>query len=82
VVGIVTVYDLFNLDVVDLDPISKVMTSPVTTVTVDTPVSELVGLMTDLGLRHLPVVDADGRMVGIITRTELIAVLHQALVES
>lgn len=82
VVGIVTVYDLFNLDVVDLDPISKIMTSPVTTVTVDTPVSELVGLMTDLGLRHLPVVDADGRMAGIITRTELIAVLHQALVES
>jgi CBS domain-containing membrane protein len=82
VVGIVTVYDLFNLEVVDLDPISKIMTSPVTTVTVDTPVSRLVELMSDLGLRHLPVVDEDGRMAGIITRTELIAVLHQALVES
>ncbi len=81
VVGIVTVYDLFNLDVVDLDPISKIMTSPVTTVRTDTPVSELVALMTDLGLRHLPVVDEDGRLAGIITRTELIAVLHQALVE-
>ena len=82
VVGIVTVYDLFNLDVVDLDPISKIMTSPVETVTVDTPVSRLVELMTDLGLRHLPVVDADGRLAGIITRSELITVLHQALVES
>jgi CBS domain-containing membrane protein len=82
VVGIVTVYDLFNLDVVDLDPISKIMTSPVTTVTVATPVSDLVALMTDLGLRHLPVVDADGRLAGIVTRTELIAVLNQALVES
>jgi CBS domain-containing membrane protein len=82
VVGIVTVYDLFNLDVVDLDPISKIMSSPVTTVRTDTPVSELVALMTDLGLRHLPVVDEDGRLAGIITRTELIAVLHQALVET
>jgi CBS domain-containing membrane protein len=82
VVGIVTVYDLFNLEVVDLDPISKVMTTPVTTVSVATPVSELVRLMTDRGLRHLPVVDEDGRMAGIITRTELIAVLNQALVET
>ena len=82
VVGIITVYDLFNLDVVDLDPVSKVMSSPVTTVTVDTPVARLVALMTDLGLRHLPVVDDEGRLAGIVTRTELIAVLNQALVES
>jgi len=82
VVGIVTVYDLFNLDVVDLDPVSKVMSSPVTTVDVDTPVARLVSLMTDLGLRHLPVVDADGRLAGIVTRTELIAVLNQALIGS
>jgi CBS domain-containing membrane protein len=80
VVGIVTVYDLFNLDVVDLDPVSKVMSSPVTTVDVDTPVARLVALMTDLGLRHLPVVDDGGRLVGIVTRSELIAVLNQALI--
>ncbi len=82
VVGIVTVYDLFNLEVVALDPVSKVMTSPVTTVGVDTPVSELVGLMADRGLRHLPVVDDDGRLAGIVTRAELVAVLHRALVGS
>ncbi|MGY1602574.1 HPP family protein [Geodermatophilus sp. SYSU D00815] len=82
VVGIVTVYDLFNLEVVDLDPVAKVMTSPVTTVGVDTPVARLVALMTDSGLRHLPVVDDDGRLVGIVTRTELIAVLNRALVGS
>jgi CBS domain-containing membrane protein len=82
VVGIVTVYDLFNLDVVDLDPVSKVMSSPVTTVAVDTPVARLVSLMTDLGLRHLPVVDDAGRLAGIVTRTELIAVLNQALIGS
>jgi CBS domain-containing membrane protein len=82
VVGIVTVFDLFNLEVVDLDPISTIMTSDVETVRTDTPVSELVALMTDRGLRTLPVIDEDGRLAGIITRTELIAVLHQALVET
>jgi CBS domain-containing membrane protein len=82
VVGIVTVYDLFNRDIVEFDPVSKVMTSPVTTVPVDTPVARLVSLMTYLWLRHLPVVDADGRLAGIVTRTELIAVLNQALVET
>jgi CBS domain-containing membrane protein len=82
VVGIVTVFDLFNLEVVDLDPISTIMTSQVETVRTDTPVSELVALMTDRGLRNLPVIDENGRLAGIITRTELIAVLHQALVES
>ena len=82
VVGIITVFDLFNRDIVEFDPVSKVMTTPVTTVSEDTPVAELVELMTDRGLRNLPVVDGDGRLVGIITRTELIAVLHRALVGS
>jgi CBS domain-containing membrane protein len=82
VVGIVTVHDLFNLDVAALRPVADVMSSPVTTVGVDTPVSELVGLMADRGLRHLPVVDDDGRLTGIVTRAELVAVLHRALVGS
>ncbi|MGY1814605.1 HPP family protein [Blastococcus sp. SYSU D00820] len=82
VVGIITVFDLFNRDIVEFDPVSKVMTTPVTTVPEDMPVADLVELMTDRGLRNLPVVDAAGRLVGIITRTELIAVLHRALVGS
>jgi CBS domain-containing membrane protein len=82
VVGIITVFDLFNRDIVEFDPVSKVMTTPVATVSEDTPVSDLVELMTDRGLRNLPVVDRDGRLVGIITRTELVAVLHRALVGS
>jgi CBS domain-containing membrane protein len=82
VVGIVTVHDLFNLDVAALRPVADVMSSPVTTVGVDTHVSELVGLMADRGLRHLPVVDDAGRLAGIVTRAELVAVLHRALVGS
>jgi len=30
------------------------------------------------GFRHIPVVDAADRLVGIVTRAELIAVLHRA----
>ncbi len=82
VVGIATVYDLFNRDVVDLSPVSTVMSSPVTTVRVGTPVASLVALMTDRGLRHLPVLDPQDRLAGIVTRTELIAVMHRALVGS
>ncbi len=81
VVGIVTVYDLFNLDVANVEVVSKVMSTPVTTVQADTPVARVVALMSDRGLRHLPVVDGADRLVGIVTRSELIAVLHQALVE-
>ncbi len=80
VIGIVTIYDLFNLALANLDPASKVMTSPVTTIGADEPVARLVSLMSDAGLRHIPVVDADGRLAGIVTRSELIAVLNRALV--
>jgi CBS domain-containing membrane protein len=79
VIGIVTVYDLFNLDVADLAPVTSVMTSPVVTVRPDAPVADLVALMTDRDLRHVPVVDADHHLLGIVTRRELIAVMHQLL---
>ncbi|HET6877885.1 MAG TPA: HPP family protein [Jatrophihabitans sp.] len=80
VVGIVTVYDVFNLGLANLDPASKVMTSPVRTIKQDDSVAVLVGLMSDQGLRHIPVVDEADRLVGIVTRAELIAVLNRALV--
>jgi CBS domain-containing membrane protein len=82
VVGIVTIYDMFNLQLANLDPASKIMTSPATTIGADEPVAELVALMSDAGLRHIPVVDADGRLAGIVTRSELIAVLNRALLSA
>ncbi len=72
---------LFNRDPGDLAPVGSVMTRRVTTVREDTPVVRLVALMTDLGYRHVPVVDGDERLVGIVTRRELIAALHRALVD-
>jgi CBS domain-containing membrane protein len=82
VVGIVTVYDLFNLNLANVDPAAKVMSSPVVTIRTDAPVAELVSLMSDRGLRHVPVVDQDGVLAGIVTRSELIAVLNRALVRA
>ncbi|WP_420124502.1 HPP family protein [Nakamurella sp.] len=82
VVGITTIYDLFRLDLANLDPVSKYMTSPVRTILGSAPVSELVALMSGEGLRHIPVVDEDDRLQGIVSRTELITVLHRALVDA
>lgn len=40
------------------------------------PAVALVPLMTDLGLHHLPIVDADRRLVGMVTQTDLVAALY------
>lgn len=79
VLGIVSITDLFTRDVVELEPVETIMTTDVVTLVETAPVAELVPLMTDEGFRHLPVVDAEGRLVGIVTRGELLAVLHRAL---
>lgn len=47
-------------------PTSSVMSSPATTCTPETRVNELMSIMTDRRIRHLPVVDG-GRLVGIVS---------------
>ncbi len=78
-VGIVTMADLFNLDAAELATVESVMTSDPVTVHEDTPVAQLVALMTDRQFRQIPVVTADRRLAGLISRAELIAVLHRTL---
>jgi CBS domain-containing membrane protein len=39
------------------------------------PSVELVPLMSDLGFHHMPVVDAQRRLVGMVTQTDLVAAL-------
>ena len=79
VVGIVSIIDLFTRDIVELEPVESIMRRDVTTIHASTPVAELVPLMTQEGFKNVPVVDDHDRLVGIITRGELIAVLHRAL---
>ncbi|QSR27228.1 hypothetical protein CFH99_16530 [Nocardioides aromaticivorans] len=79
VIGVVSIIDLFTRDLVELETVDSIMRTDVTTILEDTPVAELVPAMTSEGYKNVPVVDAEDRLVGMITRGELIAVLHRAL---
>lgn len=79
VIGVVSIIDLFTRDLVELETVDSIMRTDVTTIREDTPVAALVPAMTTEGYKNVPVVDAEERLVGMITRGELIAVLHRAL---
>ena len=53
---------------------ADLMTSPAVTVRGDATLPEAAKLMHDRRVKRLPVVDADGRLVGIVTRGDLLAV--------
>jgi len=52
-------------------PVERWMRRPVVTIRVDTSVREAVKLMRERGIRHLPVLDGDGRLIGIVTDRDL-----------
>ena len=58
--------------------VGQIMTAKVTTTKVDTPIVELVPLMADSGLHHIPVVDHENRFAGIVTQSDLVAALYQS----
>lgn len=49
-----------------------VMRAPAVTVTVDTPVSEAAGVMLEARRKVLPITDADGRLLGVVDRADLL----------
>jgi CBS domain-containing protein len=51
--------------------ISEVLTSPVVTVPAETMVTEVIALMFERGVHHVPVVDQAGQVLGIVTDTDL-----------
>jgi CBS domain-containing protein len=51
---------------------SDVMTREVVTVTRDTPVAQAIRLMLDRGVSGLPVLDAEGKIAGILTEGDLL----------
>ena len=57
--------------------VGQIMHKDVRTVHQDQPVVELVPLMSDAGLHSLPVVDDNGRLVGIMTQSDMIATLYE-----
>jgi CBS-domain-containing membrane protein len=53
---------------------AEVMTTPAVTVSPDVPVPAAVKLMASTGVKRLPVTDATGCLVGIVTRSDLVKV--------
>lgn len=58
--------------------VGQIMTKDVKIVRDTAPIVELVPLMADSGLHHLPVVDDENRFVGIITQSDLVAALYES----
>lgn len=62
----------------DDTPVSEVMTTELVTVRPSTTVSECMEVMTDKRVRHLPVLDDDGSLVGVVSIGDVVkAVIAQ-----
>lgn len=57
--------------------VEDIMTSKVRVARPEQPMVDLVGLFSDGGLHHMPVVDAQHRVVGMITQSDLVAALFK-----
>jgi CBS domain-containing protein len=77
-VGIVTDSDLRTRVVAEGlspdAPVSAVMTAPARTVSSERPGSEVLLDMLDFGVRHFPVISANGRVIGIVEDHDLVEV--------
>lgn len=54
---------------------ADVMTSPVVTLLADTPIHEAIRLMMAQKIKRIPVVDTDGRLIGLVGRAGVLAAL-------
>jgi CBS domain-containing membrane protein len=58
--------------------VGEIMHRQVKTVRETDPIAELVPLMSNQGLHHIPVVDADGMFAGIVGHSDLLAALYES----
>ena len=61
-------------------PIALAMTKELVTIHPDAPVQQAVQLMTDKKISSVLVAEADGKLVGIVTTTDLLSLLERLLV--
>ena len=59
--------------------VGQIMTREVRVISVGRQVSELVPLFSEAGHHHIPVIDADNRLAGIITQSDLVRALYRAV---
>lgn len=57
--------------------VGDIMTSPVVTAPVDRHIVELVPLLSDRGLHHIPVLDHEQKLAGMVTQSDLVAALYR-----
>lgn len=57
--------------------VGQIMCKQATTVHIDTPIADLVPLMADSGLHHIPVIDHEQRFAGMVAQSDLIAALYE-----
>lgn len=55
--------------------VGQIMTREVRVARVDRPVADLVPLFSQAGHHHIPIIDADNRLVGILTQSDLVRAL-------
>lgn len=60
------------------DTVGRIMTRGVRVISGDRRVAELVPLFSQAGHHHIPVIDADKQLVGIITQSDLVRALYKA----
>ena len=58
--------------------VGQIMSSNVISARENTPIVELVPLMSNSGLHHIPVVNDEGRFVGMVTQSDLLASLYES----
>ena len=81
--GIVTERDVVRRVALRCDggaPVADIMTTPVRTVSTDDYLYTAIAAMRRFGWRHMPVVDPDGRLTGIIERHEALAMAAEQTV--
>ncbi len=60
------------------EAVGQIMTRQVRVASADRPLIELVPLFSEQGHHHIPVIDAERRLVGILTQSDLVRALYRA----
>jgi len=77
-VGIVTMHDFLLSQDLPWRSVEDAMTREVVSANPEQLVIELVPTFSDQGIHHVPIVDADRRVIGMLTQSDLVAALFRA----
>jgi CBS domain-containing membrane protein len=59
------------------DVVGQIMTTAVSTAPISKPIVELVPIFADTGHHHIPILDDERRLVGIVTQSDLVVALYE-----